>query len=568
MSKSGSNLITNILKEAQAYSSMDIIESYIEKGEDLSNLPVQPLYTAIKSLSTDLVASSLSKFSPKQRQVFLDLDLWKKDDLDPNSFSYWIDVYSKCNDDKIKSEFLNSTEFALFLKGRMSIWTFDSEDPQYPDHDFYFLTEDNLLLFEFEEDYPYIGEVKQFVADLYTEHGVEGAYQYIFKIVSEGFLNMQEEEYRFKKHRLNDFGFVDYYDALELCNPFPSLSHINFFISKKEAHTPNIDREAQNQCLDNNALIAFKDRVDELSEELGKVNSQERLSYLQFNFTRLINSSLTMEDALKDGALAMTRIGKKSLAYMKLGFSYILENTKDNSQNTFTDEGIFSAFDFVEIYNIGHSLILFEQKRIKKAMAQNGFNAENDSFLGEVIGTILDESFNEPVQFISNKIDNTKCTVDSFSQLLNLQNDISLISGILPFARGFFTTFKELEESNKLMDEYYLNFTVADIDFEALLLSTFVNFSNGVKLDGDSGKIGLLVSELKKFSLETMSNQATLESKIKEFTQSFGLNSVHKVEDYLQTLVQFHLSGYDITHLTEEEFRHVGGPLLLNIGSN
>ncbi|PIK15426.1 DUF6178 family protein [Halobacteriovorax sp. JY17] len=568
MSKNGSNLITNILKEAESYTSFDIIESYIEAGQDLSNLPVQPLYVAIKSLPTETVANALEKFSPKQRQVFLDLDLWRKDDIDPDSFSFWIDVYSKCTDDTIKSEFLNSAEFSLFLKGRMSMWTFDVEDPEYPDHDYYFLTEDNLLLFEFEEDYPYIPEVRQFIADLYTEHGVEGAYQFLFKVIAEGFLSMQEEEYRFKKHRLNDLGFVDYYDALELCNPFPSLSHINLFLNKKESTTPELDLESRNQCLDKNALIAFKDQVDDLSEEIAKIDSKERLSYLQFNFTRLINSSLTIEDALKDGALAMTRIGKKTLNNLQLGFSYLREFTKTEGIEKFNEQGLFNSFDFVEVFNIGHSLILFEQKRVKKALASTDFNSENETFLGEVLGNILDEIFSEPPMFISNKVDNKKVNVNSFENLLSVQGDISLMVGLLPFAKGFFTTFKELENSGKIMDDYYLNFGVSDIDFEALLLSTFINFANGVVLDGESGKIGLSVTELKNFSKNVMASPLELTTKIDEFTSSFGLNQVHQINEYFKALITYHLSGYDINNLSDEEFRHVGGPLLLNNRDN
>ena len=568
MSKVGSNLITNILNEAESYTSLDIIESYIEGGQDLSNLPVQPLYVAIKSLPTETVALALEKFSPKQRQVFLDLDLWKKDDIDPNSFSFWLETYSKCTNDEIKSEFLNSTEFAMFLKAKMSFWTFDVEDPEYPDHDYYFLTEDNLLLFEFEEDYPYIAEMRQFIKDLYTEHGVENAYQYLFKVVSEGFTSMQEEEYRFKKHRLNDLGFVDYYDALELCNPFPSLSHINFFINKKEASTPKLDAESRNQCLDKNALIAFKNQVDNLSDELAKVDSKDRLAYLQFNFTRLINSSLTMEDALKDGALAMTRIGKKTLNNLQLGFSYALEFTKNEGIDRFKEQGIFNSFDFVEVFNIGHSLILFEQKRIKKGIAATEFNSDNDSFLGEVLGNILDESFNEPPMYIADKVDNKKANVNSFETLCNLQSDISLMVGLLPFAQGFYTTFKDLENSGKVMDDYYLNFGVSDIDFEALLLSTFINFANGVVLDGESGKIGLSVAELKRFSNEIMHDEKLLSAKINDFTKSFGLHEVHNINDYFRVLITFHLSGYDISNLSDDEFRHVGGPLLLNNRGN
>ena len=46
----------------------------------------------------------------------------------------------------LQYEFTKSEEFALFLKARFNMWTFDVEDPLYPDHDNYFLTDDQMFL--------------------------------------------------------------------------------------------------------------------------------------------------------------------------------------------------------------------------------------------------------------------------------------------------------------------------------------------------------------------------------------------------------------------------------------
>lgn len=564
MKQNGQALISNILKEAESYSSLDIVESYIEKGADLSNLPVQPLYVAIKSLTPDKVAQALEKFSPKQREIFLDLDLWSKDDIDPSSFNFWLSVYSQTTNEDIKNEFINSSEFTLFIKGKMSVWTFDVDDPVYPDHDNYFLTEDNQLLFEFEDGYEYLGEVRQFVKDIYTQKGVEHAYQHLFKIISDGFLNMQEEEYRFKKHRLNDLGFVDYYDALELNNPFPSASHIDLFINKKELLDTEVDSESINQCLDKNALIAFKSGLDDISSELSKVESKARIEFLQFNFTKLVNSTLTLQDALKDGAMAMTRIGKVTLNSLKLGLSYIQNFIKLNGLKTLTDEGIFKLFDFVEVYRIGSSLLSLEQKKLKRALAQNGFTSENDSFLGEVLYHILEESFESPVQVILNKVENEKVHVSSHDYFLLWQRDVSLFCGLLPFVKGFFATFNGLKGAGQVMDDYYLNFGSSDIDFEALFLSTFINHANGAMEKSGSSKIGVSIAELRKFSKEILHKDEILESKISVFVSEFGLTEVEGTRSYLIEVLKYHLLGYDLESLETEEFRHVGGPLILN----
>jgi hypothetical protein len=564
MSKDGSKLIQNILSEADSYSSMDIIESYIQKGQDLSNLPTQPLYVALKSLSTDVVASSLSKFSKEQRKVFLDLDLWKKDNIDPNSFHFWIETYSKVTDEELKSEFLNSSEFSIFLKGRMSVWTFDVEDPRYPDHDNYFLTEDNLLLFEFEDEYPYVSQIKQFIADLYTEKGVEKAYQHLFKVVSEGFMTMQEEEYRFKKHRLNDLGFVDYFDALEMSHSFPSISHIDLFIRKKETITPELDANSVNQCLDKFSVIAFKNNFDSISTELAKLNDDNRINFLQFNFTRLINATLTLNDALKDGSVAMTRVGRETANTIKLGVSYI-KHIISTEELSISENGIFQTFDFVDIYRIGKSLISLTQRDLKRAFSATPFNNENDSFLGEIFNTTIENSFYGEVKYIDNRVENKTRLVDDCETFLNWKSEVELLKSSLPFISSFFKTFNDLKSSGQLMADFYLNYGVDDIDFEALIISTFINHTNGSLGKGSGMKMGVSIDELREFSKTLLSKKDELSTRALEFKNTFGLSDAKSFENYLIDIIMYHLAGYDLEELSDTEFKHVGGPLVLKI---
>ena len=44
------------------------------------------------------------------------------------------------------------------------------------------MTEDNLLLVEYDDECDIVDEVKQLIKDLYTDLGVEKAYQYLFTI--------------------------------------------------------------------------------------------------------------------------------------------------------------------------------------------------------------------------------------------------------------------------------------------------------------------------------------------------------------------------------------------------
>ena len=56
---------------------------------------------------------------------------------------------------------------------------------------------------------------------------------------------MQEEEYRFKKGRLEDLGMMDYYDSLEHTHSFHQEGQIKAFLSKATPSTGSIDDESK-----------------------------------------------------------------------------------------------------------------------------------------------------------------------------------------------------------------------------------------------------------------------------------------------------------------------------------
>ena len=282
------DIIERILGEAESYRSMADLERLAEGEEGLGGLPIQPLYVALRELDPVDCAYYLGKLSVEQRQAFLDIDLWKKDELDIDSFHFWPQAY-KAADPDIRSEFAKSGSFALFLKGKMNIWTFDVEDPRYPDHDNYFLTEDNLLLFEYEEDYPYVEEVKGFIKDIYADLGVEGAYTYLFKIVSDTYSHILEEEYRLKNDRLVNYGFVDYYNALDLLGPMSDVKFLDRDIAGKKTDVDYAEVPSSGHGLHRSALTVFRGRLGPLHKELAKVENKKRRDFLQFNFVRLVN---------------------------------------------------------------------------------------------------------------------------------------------------------------------------------------------------------------------------------------------------------------------------------------
>ncbi len=557
------SLIDNIINEASSYENFNDLERLVDQAVNLKHLPVQPLYIALKDLGAEQVGSSLALFDHTQRRIFLDLDLWEKDEVDVNSFAFWIRAYASCNDDKIVSEFVNSEEFLLYLKSAFNIWTFDSEEPEYPDHDFYFLSEDQLLLFEYHKDYPFVDEIKNFLKVMYSEMGVENAYVNLFKVVSDGYLEFQEQEFQLKKSRLEELGLVEYYDSLQTENCFSNMQTLqNHIKNKKRFKTPEIDEVCKTQGLHSYTVAAFLGKLEEITKELLKVREQKRKDFLQFNFIRLVNSRLSFRNALKEGRTAMMSATRELADLLLLGFDYLKKEGKLKD-----DTILFEVFDFFDIYKIGHSLITLLQKDIKKSLRDHSLEElDQQAFLGYHLGEILDALFDEPAKVPSFKLGEKNKAVFSLSQFVELQLCCDRFLELIPFAQKMRELLNQLKREGKIQDEFYYNMRVEDIDFESLILSSFAlfvlagrdkNFS--LKLNQDH-KLGLTIAEFKLFI--KVANPQRVNEDGDSFAKAYGLAPAIIVP-YLKSIMSIHLDGHDWSAMSITDFKHVGGPIIL-----
>ena len=552
------DIIERMLMDSESLSNIEDVEALIQRGVDLKHLPLLPLYTIFKRSNPLHCSKILENLDQDQRQAFLDIDLWHKDDIDIEHFNFWPLAYSKASD-SIRFEFAKSSSFSLFLKGRFNIWTFDVEEPLYPQHDNYFLTEDNLLLFEYEHNYPYIDEIKEFIKDIYTDLGVENAYAHLLKIISDTYLNLLEEEYRLKNNRLLDYGLVDYYDALEMTSPYPTLAMMDKAVNSKQSQTGTLSQTSLIQNLHRQILVIFNNQSDTLKEALSKVCDEKRLHFLQFNFLKLINASLVLDDSLKTGSLSSENICKSVRSHCLLGLDYLV-----NRVGLHENKSLFDRFDFFDIYRYGKTLVCSQQKSLQKAIDNSVFK-EDHSFLGSYWDNFLEASLQTPPLSPKHKKKKAQAVI-TFSAYVSWSQEVQTLRELLPFAEKFFRSFSDLKSSGSIHDRFYLNYNVDDIDFETIILSSLANFALGNYRETPSNKMGLTLKEFKTFAhLFTMENtdrknrDTTL-----EFIRSFGLHNISHIEDYILYLIKEHLKGYDYPKLQDRDYRYVGGPIVLN----
>jgi hypothetical protein len=564
------DLLSQLLYEAQSYRKFEDIEKLVDSGMDLSMVPIQPLYVSLQTTSSDQIAHILPKLSPDQRQALRDIDLWQKDTIDPEAALRWVDIYAKCPDDKIILEYVRSEDFLIALKNQFTIQTFDVEEPEYPDGDNYFLTEDNLLLIEYPENFKMVQELKEMIRRLYAQDGVENAYAFLFKMVVDSYQLMEEEAYEEKKERLRDYGFIDYFDALEHSTPFLRKTEIDHFIKHKKSLTPEIDPLSANQVLHSSSLVPYQAGMDHLKVALEKVTDEKRQKFLHFSFVRLVNAQMTLGDALKNGTLAMGRVGQKTKQRLELGLDYILGSLSKED-----GDKVFYIYDFFDLFKVGHSLIEITKKNIHKSLSQTAFEKDDFSyFLGMYWNSFLENSEEDVARY---KFDGSSKPLEINSlhafKIWNEATETFVKS--LPFIQTFFRSLEKLKTNGHLNDQFYLNYELDNIDFEAIIISSFINFVGGHYETENAGKMGVTIAELKSFYhnyfkkhgeeyLIKGEEDPILREKVSLFLQKFGLDSVPGFNKYLYQIFIEQLNGYEIDGMEEEEFKHIGGPILLN----
>lgn len=564
------DLLSQLFYEAEAYRRFEDIEKLVEGGLDLSVLPIQPLYVALQNTSSEQIAQILPKLSVEQRQALRDIDIWDKDEIDPKAALRWLEIYSQCPSDDVKFEYARSEDFLLSMKNQIIIQTFDVEDPLYPDSDNYFLTEDNLLLIEYPEDFPLVQELKEMVKLLYSGMGVEYAYSFLFKMVVDSYQIMEENNYEEKVERLRDFGFVDHFQALEYDAPFFQIEQLDHFISNKKSATGSIGTMASFQSLHSSSLTSYQSGMEKIKEALSKVTDEKRQQFLHFNFIRLANAQMTLRGALRGGSVAMTKVGNRTKQNLELGFDYVLSKLSKEE-----GEKIFDRFDFLDIFKVGQSLIEISKKKVKVALAKTPFDSHELSyFLGMYWNALLENSEEETAKF---KFDgSSKATEINNLEIYRLWNaSLETLIVAFPFVQMFFKSLEKLKAENLLNDEFYLNYEVDNIDFEAIMISSFINFVGEHYNESSAGKMGVTLTELKKFYhaffrkngeeyLIKGEEDPVLKQKLMAFVEKFGFSQIPNFEGYLNQILLEQMNGYEIDSMDDEEFQHIGGPIILN----
>lgn len=535
-----------MIAESMSIKNLNDLFRYMENKDDLSNVSIWSLYFCIKESTSSDLELVLPKMSARQRVLLRDIGTWRADELNLKAFDQWCLTFLKLEDKEIIKEFVSSSDFLLYLKGRCQVYYFDEEDVNYPNHDFFFKTDDDQFIFEFQDGFELVDEMKTLVKHFYAAFGVDHAREILIRLIPESFLSLQENHYNEKKERLRDIGYVDYYEAIIL-QAYHNSSSLKDFIKKKTASAYQLSADLYNDFNNETSshhhqvMASFLGKTDYINNELNILDDIQREIFLNFNLSRLINSLLTLsKNQESDSQDPYSKVGSEAVGMVNIALSYLRSLfIKDSSISC------FSFFDFIDLYRIGASLLHLEKMKIARFTKELDFEL---SFLGDHFNGIIDE-INDP-DF--SETFTQKKRISDYQELEKIIKEVNLLVSL----KGVFKSYFSFKMKLKLEDGF--NYTHDDLDFETLFLTHF----SLITMKKESSD--LMNIEFNDFIVffEMWTNDEDLEDKVQSFISLNKLDTYNNLDRYLISILSENLSTLVDQDLSELKPEYISGFLI------
>ena len=388
--------------------------------ELIQSLPEQEIFLTVKEVGEKDCLDLISFTSPEQFQYLLDIEFWKRDQIDPEKVLHWMEILLESGEKKVV-QFIQSTDpalTALVLKKFLRVTTLEGE-----------VTEgmDRVPLFTLDQYY-FIGfkgvkarEVFEPFLKIFNRIDREGYQRLMDSLIYELELEVEETEYHLRNGRLNDYGFPDFEEALEIyrfINPDSLMKGERSLIV--EGRSEESKRESSSYYL------TFYSEGPFFSTILSQIDHPQDLDRLKQEITTLCNKAIVAEGIDLSNISGMERSVQRVYHYLNLGLQYL---SREEGKKALE---ILRVFPIQKIFQCGVSLPLLLRRKAETILKGPWFGGDQENFL------LLDPPHLEKLEGVLRKrpIFNRNGVNDDFKSLRDL-NEMEVflesIEGIVSF---------------------------------------------------------------------------------------------------------------------------------------
>ncbi len=186
--------------------------------------PVQDLYLLVKQVGLSDVIELLELAQPDQLQRMLDLDIWDRDTFSAERYAPWLEALLEAKADRLRVlvDGLDIEPLLLFLKEHVTVHLKEDDAPEAEILDLEARhvaeTPDHRYLLEMSPDDDMQDFIHQLIHKIYSLD-MKIAHWLLESLRWELTSQLQEQAYHHRTGRIEELGFVDFYEALTLYAP-------------------------------------------------------------------------------------------------------------------------------------------------------------------------------------------------------------------------------------------------------------------------------------------------------------------------------------------------------------
>jgi hypothetical protein len=331
-------------------------------------LPELEVFLTVKEAGERDCLDLIALTTPEQFQFLLDLDFWKRDQLDPEKVLHWMEILLESGEKKV-TQFIQSTDIefiALLLKKFLHATTLEGEPLE---------GMDRIPLFTLDQ-YHFVHfrgkrtrEVfEPFLQILYRAD--KTSYERLMdSLIVELESELEEIGYRLRNSRLSDYGFPDFEESLEIyqfLSPDAPLS--------EERPLPPAARE---ETAGGNSIfyLAQQNEGPFFSSILSKMDDPHEQDRLKQEMTALCNKAIVAEAIDLSNIAAMERVVKKVYHTLNLGLQYL---SKDDEIKAFE---ILRSQPVQKLFQYGMSTTLLLRRKAESIFKGPWFSNDQENLV-------------------------------------------------------------------------------------------------------------------------------------------------------------------------------------------
>ena len=339
------------------------VEALLDRpdAEDhIKTLNPHALFQLVQRAGLDQGIDLIPYTAPEQMQIFVDLDCWRRDRIDPRRMATWLGIIVADADDEHFHRILRDLDpeiTALFFKKNfvaVEVIEDDQIPPGMPDN--VQLSPDNAYALVYPEDEDMAALLRALVNRLYeVDLGLAWA---LFEAVRwELTSDMEETAYRFRTSRLEEYGFVERTEALEV---YATVDAVKLRKRWEQGELEAKPLLAPPATLEMPTVIT--DNVDDeffFFAALDALEDDHQLQRLSAEFLALSNRTM-VADGIEPGEIETGReVVRRTAGLLSLGLEFVSRTDPDVALRALDTIALRTLFQ------IGHSIAADLQRKAR-----------------------------------------------------------------------------------------------------------------------------------------------------------------------------------------------------------